>query len=126
MLAGGEGEDAEATAMNSHTEPDREELEKILKCHSNTQAKCVELVHPTIPGLMYGPLLDDLMAWARRETQRVWCSHWKWNQDMRDWEGTAHEEGPLLKWYENRLANDSGWNSLKWTVCPICGVKRPT
>jgi len=62
--------------------------------------------------------LNDLMTWAQGEPERVWCEHIRLETD-----------GIRGCWYFAPSTSESaGMMQLPdtWTICPICGVKRPT
>jgi len=88
-------------------QPNREELEKILKHHT---AYCPLICDIT----------DQLIAWASR-TERTWCEHWEWLQP--DPETTSRIARWILKAplpFHCIEADD-----LRLQECPICGTKRP-
>ena len=89
------------------TPPDREALNKLLlqwesRIIWNIDAKDGKSVYPE--------RLDELMAWADPSSvPKVWCRHLTWNQPV----------GCFV--YKDIEAVDD-----QWTVCPICGARRPT
>ena len=91
--------------------PSREALEKILRQQGQVRVGWIE-EHLQV-------IMDLLMAWSQGETRPRWCEHIVW--------ATGKEEpllliGPTPRWI---LIGATMVSLNAWTVCPLCGTKRP-
>lgn len=90
-----------------YPQPSREELRRLFAQHHNAHSSAQEWQER---------LMDDLLAWATRDQEKIWCDH--------------------CQWYPTRPSKQAGWRlvdgenvvpiSTAWRTCPICRTERPS
>ena len=89
--------------------------------------KVLAILTEPIPGrtqTWFDKLLDDLMAWATSQWERVWCEHCIWDTEG-DFKTTSDPRYHVPHWCFKEPGMKPTPIRNEWVACPLCAAPRP-